>query len=199
MQQLILGSSSPFRAELLSKLSLPFIAVSPDIDEQTLDNEAPEQLVKRLAEQKAQAIAVSYPNALIIGSDQVAVVDSTILGKPGDHQNAVKQLQSVSGKTVQFLTGLALLNSKSGEMQSLVEPFEVSFKLLTFDQIDFYLKQEQPYQCAGSFKSEGFGISLFSKLKGDDPNSLIGLPLIRLIAMLKKQGIDVLQANQCSP
>ena len=196
MQQLILGSSSVFRAALLAKLGLPFITVSPDIDEQALDNETPNQLVERLSQQKALAIAAEYPDALIIGSDQVAVVDSTILGKPGEHENAVKQLQAVSGKKVRFLTGLALLNSKSGEMQSLVEPFEVSFKTLSFEQIDFYLRQEQPYQCAGSFKSEGFGISLFSKLKGDDPNSLIGLPLIQLISMLENQAIDVLQPNQ---
>jgi MAF protein len=196
MQQLILGSSSPFRAKLLTKLGLPFDAVSPDIDEQILPEENAIQLVKRLSEKKAQAIAVDCPNALIIGSDQVAVLDSKILGKPGSHENAVQQLQAASGKIVLFLTGLALLNSKTGEMQSVVEPFEVHFKTLSLEQIDFYLRQEQPYQCAGSFKSEGFGISLFSKLNGNDPNSLIGLPLIRLIAMLKKQGIDVLQPNQ---
>ena len=196
MQQLILGSSSPFRAELLAKLGLPFNAISPDIDEQVLPEENASQLVLRLSKQKAQAIAVDNPNALIIGSDQVAVLEGGILGKPGNHNNAVGQLQAASGKTVQFLTGLALLNSKTGEMQSIVEPFEVSFKVLTFEQIDFYLKQETPYQCAGSFKSEGFGISLFSKLSGDDPNSLIGLPLIRLIHMLQEQGINVLQPNQ---
>lgn len=196
MQQLILGSSSPFRAELLAKLGLPFDAMSPDIDEQALPGESASQLVLRLSEQKAQAIAIDNPNALIIGSDQVAVLEGEILGKPGNHTNAVQQLQAASGKTVQFLTGLALFNSKTGGMQSIVEPFEVSFKTLTFEQIDFYLKQETPYQCAGSFKSEGFGISLFSKLNGDDPNSLIGLPLIRLISMLQKQGIDVLQPNQ---
>lgn len=196
MQQLILASSSPFRAELLAKLGLPFDAISPDIDEQALTDESPELLVLRLSEQKAQAIATKYPDALIIGSDQVAVLDGEILGKPGNHQSAVQQLQAASAKKIRFLTGLALLNSKTGEMQSVVEPFEVSFKTLTFDQIDFYLKQEQPYQCAGSFKSEGFGISLFSKLNGNDPNSLIGLPLIQLISMMKKQGIDVLQPNQ---
>lgn len=195
MQQLILGSSSPFKSELLAKLDLPFIAVSPDIDETTLPNESAEQLVQRLSQQKANAIAIDYPNALIIGSDQVAVIDGVILGKPGNHQQAVQQLQAASAKTVQFLTGLALLNSQNGEMQSVVEPFKVSFKALSLQQIDFYLRQEQPYQCAGSFKSEGFGISLFSKLNGNDPNSLIGLPLIQLIAMLQKQGIDVLQPN----
>lgn len=196
MQQLILGSSSPFRAEILSKLGLPFITSSPDIDESALTGEQAEQLVQRLSEQKAYKIAESYPNALIIGSDQVAVLDGAILGKPGNHNNAVKQLTAASGKTVKFLTGLALLNSQSGHMQSVVDTFEVGFKTLSASQIDFYLRQEQPYQCAGSFKSEGFGISLFSKLHGNDPNSLIGLPLIRLIGLLATEGIDVLQPNQ---
>lgn len=196
MQQLILGSSSPFRAEILSKLGLPFITASPDIDESSLAGELAEQLVKRLSEQKAYKIAESHPDALIIGSDQVAVLDGAILGKPGNHDNAVKQLTAASGKTVKFLTGLALLNSRTGHIQSVVETFEVGFKTLSASQIDFYLRQEQPYQCAGSFKSEGFGISLFSKLQGNDPNSLIGLPLIRLISLLAAEGIDVLQPNQ---
>lgn len=196
MQQLILGSSSPFRAEIMAKLGLDFITASPDIDESPLDNELAEQLVQRLSEKKARKIAETFPDALIIGSDQVAVLDGKILGKPGNHDNALKQLSAASGKTVHFLTGLALFNSKTSEMYSLVEPFEVSFKTLTTAQIEFYLQQEEPYQCAGSFKSEGFGISLFSKLNGDDPNSLIGLPLIRLITLLEKQGIDVLQPNQ---
>tara|TARA_R110001606_G_scaffold395664_2_gene568486 strand:+ start:100292 stop:100882 length:591 start_codon:yes stop_codon:yes gene_type:complete len=196
MQQFILGSSSPFRAEILAKLGLPFIKVSPDIDESSLAGEKPEQLVQRLSEQKAYKIAESHPNALIIGSDQVAVLDGEVLGKPGNHDNAVKQLTAASGKTVKFFTGLALLNSQTGHIQSVVESFEVGFKTLSTSQIDFYLRQEQPYQCAGSFKSEGFGISLFSKLNGNDPNSLIGLPLIRLISLLEAEGVDVLQPNQ---
>tara|TARA_R110002050_G_scaffold1244_4_gene8603 strand:- start:36857 stop:37447 length:591 start_codon:yes stop_codon:yes gene_type:complete len=196
MQQLILGSSSPFRAEILNKLGLPFIQVSPDVDESSLDGEQPEQLVQRLSEQKAYKIAETHPNALIIGSDQVAILDGKVLGKPGNHDNAVKQLTAASGKTVSFLTGLALLNSRTGHIQSVIETFEVSFKILSASQIDFYLRQEQPYQCAGSFKSEGFGISLFSKLKGNDPNSLIGLPLIRLISLFEAEGLDVLQPNQ---
>lgn len=195
MQQLILGSSSPFRAELLAKLGLAFTTASPDIDESPLANEPAEQLVRRLSEQKASAISQHHTDALIIGSDQVAILDGQILGKPGNHDNAVKQLVMASGKTVLFQTGLALLNSQSGQIHSLVEPFEVSFKTLSLAQIEFYLQQEQPYQCAGSFKSEGFGISLFSRLRGDDPNSLIGLPLIRLIELLKAEGIDILQPN----
>ncbi|MDF1588043.1 MAG: Maf family protein [Gammaproteobacteria bacterium] len=195
MQQLILGSSSPFRAELLSKLGLPFETASPDIDEQPLENEHAADLVKRLSEQKAHAIAGRYPNALIIASDQVALLDNTILGKPGDHQNALKQLMAASGKTVIFLTGLVLMNSQTGNIHSSVEMYSVEFKQLTPEQIEFYLNKEQPYQCAGSFKSEGFGISLFNKLQGDDPNTLIGLPLIRLTEMLKAEGIDILQPN----
>ena len=195
MQQLILGSSSPFRAELLNKLGLTFIQVSPDIDETPIPGESPAALVKRLAESKAREIGRTHPEALIIGSDQVAVIDDAILGKPGNHQNAMAQLKSASGREVTFLTGLALLNAKNGHIQSSVEPFSVHFRNLTDNQIDFYLKKEQPYQCAGSFKSEGFGISLFSKLVGDDPNTLIGLPLIRLIAMLQREDIDVLQLH----
>ena len=196
MQQLILGSSSPFRAEILTKIGLAFTTASPDIDERSLIDEKPEQLVKRLSEQKAFKIAEKHPNALIIGSDQVAVLDGKVLGKPGNHEDAVKQLMAASGKTVLFMTGLALLNSQTNNIQSLVEPFEVEFKKLTFEQINYYLHKEQPYQCAGSFKSEGFGISLFSKLNGDDPNSLVGLPLIRLISLLEAEGINVLQPNQ---
>lgn len=196
MQQLILGSSSPFRAELLNKLGLHFIQVSPDIDETPLDGETPSALVERLASEKAREIAKTHPEALIIGSDQVAVIDQDILGKPGNHQTAMTQLKRASGRQVEFLTGLALFNAKTSQMQSLVEPFTVHFRTLSDNQIDFYLKKEQPYQCAGSFKSEGFGISLFSKLVGDDPNSLIGLPLIRLIKMLELEHIDVLQLQQ---
>lgn len=196
MQQLILGSSSPFRAELLNKLGLHFIQVSPDIDETPLAGETPSALVERLATEKAREIAKTHPEALIIGSDQVAVIDQDILGKPGNHQTAMTQLKRASGRQVEFLTGLALFNAKTSNMQSLVEPFTVHFRTLSDNQIDFYLKKEQPYQCAGSFKSEGFGISLFSKLVGDDPNSLIGLPLIRLINMLELEHIDVLQLQQ---
>ncbi len=195
MQQLILGSSSPFRAQLLDKLQLHYATFSPDIDESSQPGEKPEQLVKRLSEQKALAVAKQFNDALIISSDQLAVVDQQILGKPGNHENAIKQLLSVSGKTVRFLTGLALYNAKTKTMQSVVEPFDVSFRQLTTEQIAFYLKQEKPYNCAGSFKSEGFGISLFNRLHGDDPNTLIGLPLIRLIDLLANEGINILENN----
>ena len=198
MYPLILGSSSVYRVELLRKLNLPFRTVSPNIDEAPLQNEVPADLVKRLAEQKAIAIALSHPKALIIGSDQVAVLNGDILGKPGTHEAATEQLQAASGQTVLFLTGLALFNSETQRMQSLVEPFEVTFKNLSDKQIQFYLEKEEPYQCAGSFKSEGLGISLFDKLQGNDPNSLIGLPLIELISLLNNEGLDVLQPSRTS-
>lgn len=198
MYPLILGSSSVYRVELLRKLNLPFRTVSPNIDEAPLQNEVPADLVKRLAEQKAIAIALSHPKALIIGSDQVAVLHGDILGKPGTHEAATEQLQAASGQTVLFLTGLALFNSETQRMQSLVEPFEVTFKNLSDKQIQFYLEKEEPYQCAGSFKSEGLGISLFDKLQGNDPNSLIGLPLIELISLLNNEGLDVLQPSPTS-
>ncbi len=195
MQQIILGSSSPFRADLLDKLHLDYITFSPDIDESALEGETPDKLVKRLSEQKAIAVARRYNEGLIISSDQVAVSDNQILGKPGSHQNAVEQLTSVSGKTVRFSTGLALYNAKTNRMQSLVEHFDVSFRELSAEKIDFYLRQEKPYNCAGSFKSEGFGISLFSRLQGNDPNTLIGLPLIKLIDLLANEEIFILKQN----
>ena len=192
MQALILGSSSPFRAEILGKLNLPFSTASPDIDETPYEGEPAIALVERLSRQKAMAIAESHPDALIIGSDQVAVIGNQILGKPGDHQTARQQLAMSSGKTVRFLTGLALYNAQDGKMQSLVAPFDVTFRMLNEDDIEHYLLAEQPYNCAGSFKSEGLGICLFERLNGDDPNTLIGLPLIQLTKLLKNVGIDVL-------
>ena len=192
MQALILGSSSPFRAEILGKLNLPFSTASPDIDETPYEGEPAIALVERLSRQKAMAIAESHPDALIIGSDQVAVIGNQILGKPGNHQTARQQLAMSSGKTVRFLTGLALYNAQDGKMQSLVAPFDVTFRMLNEDDIEHYLLTEQPYNCAGSFKSEGLGICLFERLNGDDPNTLIGLPLIQLTKLLKNVGIDVL-------
>lgn len=192
MQALILGSSSPFRAEILGKLNLPFSTASPDIDETPYEGEPAIALVERLSRQKAMAIAESHPDALIIGSDQVAVIGNQILGKPGNHQTARQQLAISSGKTVRFLTGLALYNAQDGKMQSLVAPFDVTFRMLNEDDIEHYLLTEQPYNCAGSFKSEGLGICLFERLNGDDPNTLIGLPLIQLTKLLKNVGIDAL-------
>ena len=188
---LILGSTSPFRKELLNKLGLSFITDVPDIDESIQSNEPPERFVQRLAQEKAQAVAQRHTNALIIGSDQVACIDNDILGKPGNRERAIEQLTQASGKRVSFYTGLCLLNSGSGESQVVCEPFHVYFRELSQEQIKRYLDAEQPYNCAGSFKSEGLGISLFERLEGNDPNALIGLPLIRLIAMLEHEGVSV--------
>lgn len=192
MPNLVLGSTSPFRKALLEKLQLEFITDSPEIDESRKPDETPEQLVARLACEKARAVAERHPNSLIIGSDQVAVNGDAILGKPGNHEKAIEQLRAASGKAVRFLTGLCLYNSGSRSEQVVVEPFSVHFRDLSDEQIDNYLRAERPYNCAGSFKSEAMGIALFDKLEGDDPNSLIGLPLIRLIRMLEKEGVRVI-------
>lgn len=185
---LILGSSSPFRKELLSRLQLPFETASPDIDETPLEGESPEELVARLSREKAAEVAREYPHHLIIGSDQVAVNGDEVLGKPGSFDAACRQLSAASGKSVQFLTGLTLLNSESGASQSEVVPFQVHFRELDNDRIERYLRAEEPYNCAGSFKSEGLGITLFESLEGTDPSALMGLPLIRLVRMLEKEG-----------
>lgn len=189
---LILASSSPYRQQLLSRLGLPFEAASPALDETPLAEESPEALVLRLAETKARALAGRFPDARIIGSDQVAVLDGRMLGKAGDHERALAQLQACSGRRVQFLTGLCLLDSQTGLAQTVIEPFSVRFRALSDAQINTYLLREQPYDCAGSFKVEGLGIALFEALEGSDPNALIGLPLIRLIGLLAEAGVDVL-------
>jgi septum formation protein len=188
---LILGSSSPFRKELLQRLCLDYQTLSPDIDETRLVDETAEQMVKRLSLEKAQAIAAVVPNALIIGSDQCAVLEGKILGKPGNHANAMQQLQDSSGQCVQFLTGLCLYDSQTGEYQLDLVPYGVEFRNLNTDEIDRYLKNETPYNCAGSFKSEGLGMSLFKGFTGSDPTALIGLPLIRLTEMLRNIGISL--------
>lgn len=192
MTKLILASSSPFRRQILDKLQIEYTCISPDIDESQLENETASQLVKRLAENKAQKIADSVSDSLVIGSDQVAVLEDEILGKPHTHENAVEQLKKLSGKTVTFLTGLALINSKTGQVQSETVPFKVVFRSLSKQMIENYLKTEQPYNCAGSFKSEALGIVLFEKLEGEDPNTLVGLPLIRLVRMLESEGMNIL-------
>jgi len=192
MPSLVLASSSPFRRQILDKLNLDYECHSPDIDESPLNNEQAIDLVERLAIAKAQAVAGAYPNALIIGSDQVAVIDGKIVGKPHTHEKAVQQLKSASGNAVTFYTGLALHNSATGDTQSEVVPFSVHFRELSDGMIENYLLAEQPYNCAGSFKSEGMGIALFEKLEGDDPNTLIGMPLIRLIRMLENENFPVL-------
>lgn len=190
--RLVLASSSPYRRELLSRLQLPFEVIVPDVDEASHPNETPQALVERLAVAKARAVAVRAPDALIIGSDQVAVYDGAIVGKPHTHDNAVRQLRSAAGKTVMLYTGLALVNAATGRVQSEVVPFGVMFRPLTEAQIENYLRKEQPYGCAGSVRSEGLGIALLERFDGDDPNTLIGLPLIRLVRMLEREGVDLL-------
>lgn len=192
MKTLVLGSTSPFRKTILEKLQLPFHCAKPDIDETEKEDESPQALVERLAIEKAKAVRSQYPNALIIGSDQVAVCEGEILGKPHNFNNAVVQLSKFSGKSITFYTGLCVYDSEQDKAIALVEPFTVHFNQLSQEDIANYLNAEQPYNCAGSFKSEGLGICLFSKLEGDDPNTLIGLPLIRLVGLLKQHGIDVL-------
>ncbi|MCW9059464.1 MAG: Maf family nucleotide pyrophosphatase [Gammaproteobacteria bacterium] len=187
--QIVLASTSPFRRELLSRLCIPFEIVSPAVDESQLPGETPEVMVQRLSEAKARAGAAQFPRALVIGSDQVAVVDDEVLGKPGDHELARAQLQKLSGRTVSFLTGLCLYNAANGIAETRLVPFRVRFRTLDEARIERYLQREQPYNCAGSFKSEGLGITLFKAMEGDDPTSLIGLPLITLTSLLAKAGV----------
>ena len=186
---LVLASTSPYRRELLGRLGLPFSSARPDADESPLPGEAPEALVARLAELKARSVAAHHPQALVIGSDQVAVLDDAVLGKPGTPERAREQLTRASGRCVRFLTGLCLLDAASDEARVLVETFTVHFRELDAARIARYVDAEQPYDCAGSFKSEGLGITLFTHLEGDDPNSLIGLPLIRLVDLLAERGV----------
>lgn len=190
--KLILASSSPFRRELLSRLMIPFEVVVPNVDETPRPHESPQALVERLAVLKAQTVASKHRDTLVIGSDQVAVHNGEIVGKPLTHERAVDQLKSASGKTVLLYTGLALVNSASGRVQSEVVPYGVTFRALTELQIETYLRKEQPYHCAGSVKSEGLGVALLERFDGEDPATLIGLPLIRLIRMLENEGLVII-------
>ncbi len=194
---LILASSSPFRKAILEKLGVTFVAASPDIDEARHDGETPYDLVLRLAAAKAKKVAKLH-SGLIIASDQVATFGlgtdkaDEILTKPLTHENAFKQLKQSSGRTVTFLTSIVLLNTKTNNLQNHVEFFQVFFKTLSDNQIRSYLEKENVLNCAGSFKSEGLGVELFSCMKGDDPNSLIGLPTIKLVDMLAKENVHIL-------
>jgi MAF protein len=190
--KLVLGSTSPFRKTLLERLHIDFVCDSPDIDETPLQNEAVEQMVVRLAIAKAQAISPRHPESLIIGSDQSAVLNGEKLSKPGNFENAFKQLTRASGEKITFQTGLCLLNSATGNIQSVCVPYTVVFKTLTPTMITNYLHKEEPYNCAGSFKSEALGIALFERFEGSDPNSLIGLPLIELVNFLDNEGFSIL-------
>ncbi|MDP1765782.1 MAG: Maf family nucleotide pyrophosphatase [Methylotenera sp.] len=191
-QTLILASSSEFRRELLQKLQIPFSSISPRVDETPLANEKPHETALRLAQIKAKKIGSEYPHALIIGCDQVATLDGEQLGKPLNHQNAIKQLQLMRGREVTFHSAICLYNATTGNMQAEVVPYLVHFRQLSDEQIENYLNKEQPYQCAGSAKSEGLGIALIERMIGEDPNALIGLPLIKLVNMLQNEKIAVL-------
>ena len=191
MLPLLLASSSPYRRELLQRLRLPFTWSSPNIDEARQGDETAAELVRRLARLKAQALAEHHPQHLIIGSDQVAVLGERILGKPHSAERACKQLLAASGQSVTFLTGLALLNSATGHCQVDCIPFTVTLRELDRQRVERYVQTEQPLDCAGSFKAEGLGVSLFQSTHGSDATSLIGLPLIRLVDMLLKEGVQV--------
>ena len=191
MKSLVLGSSSPYRKELLNKLGLPFETCSPDIDETPLPNETPDELVLRLALSKAKAVAELHPNSLIISSDQVSVLNGIINGKPKSKERAFAQLKASSGNVISFHTSLCLYDATDKTYQLESEPYCVHFRTLSDQAIHRYIEKEKPLNCAGSFKSEGLGIALFEKLEGRDPNTLIGLPLILLIQMLNKKAIDI--------
>ena len=190
--QIVLASTSKYRRELLARLGLPFNVASPDVDETALPNEAPQDTARRLAEAKARVVAARFPQALVIGSDQVAVLGDMPLGKPGNHANALRQLRAMRGKEVVFHTALCLCDAASGRAQTRIVPFYVRFRDYSDAQIERYLQLEQPYDCAGSARCEGLGIALIAEMRGEDPNALIGLPLIALTEMLAAQGVSVL-------
>ncbi|WP_318385335.1 nucleoside triphosphate pyrophosphatase [Enterobacter sp.] len=192
MSRLVLASTSPYRRALLEKLGVTFECAASGVDETALPGETPRHLVLRLAQAKAQALAERYPQHLIIGSDQVCVLDGEITGKPLTEENAVKQLMKARGNIVTFYTGLALYNSATGHLQTECEPFDVHFRHLSEQEITDYLRKERPLNCAGSFKSEGLGITLFERLEGRDPNTLVGLPLIALCQMLRREDCNPL-------
>lgn len=189
---LILASSSMYRRELLTRLQLPFSCISPEVDESPLENELPQETALRLAQVKAKKISLSNPKSLIIGCDQVATLDNIQLGKPLTHDNATKQLRLMRGREVVFHSALCLYNPVTENMQAEVVPYFVTFRELSDAQIESYLIKEQPYECAGSAKSEGLGIAIIEKMTGEDPNALIGLPLIKLVGMLQNEGVYVI-------
>lgn len=188
---LYLASKSPYRAELLGRLGLLFTAVAPHCDERPFTNESAEDLVARLAREKAESVASAHRDSIVIGSDQIAECGGELLGKPGSFERAMAQLQQLSGQRVIFHTGMCVLDARSGYDQLVVEPFAVVFRPLERGQIERYLWKEKPFDCAGSFKSEGLGIALFERFEGRDPTALVGLPLMRLVALLANLGITV--------
>lgn len=191
MPQLVLASTSPYRRELLLRLQIPFVTVAPNVDESPLPGEPPAQTADRLAELKARAVANEFPQALIIGSDQVAYSGNERFGKPQTRANAFRQLQTMRGREIVFHTGLCLLNTLTGRLQRRVALNHVGFRELRDDEIEAYLDKEDALNCAGSARSEGLGISLLAYLRGDDPNALVGLPLIALCEMLRGEGVPL--------
>jgi len=191
-RQLVLASTSAYRRELLRRLALPFECVAPEVDETPLSGEAPWDTALRLSLAKARAVSGRFPKALVIGSDQVATHDGRPLGKPGNHDNARAQLRRLSGAAADFHTAVSLLDARTGEARSHVVPCRVVFRVLDDRLIESYLRLEQPYDCAGSAKSEGLGIALIQRIETEDPTSLIGLPLIALTTMLEQAGLPVL-------
>ena len=191
---LILGSTSRYRRELLQRLRVPFDVVSPDVDETPLPGEDPQTLATRLALAKAKAVAALHPNAVVIGSDQVADLNGEPLGKPGTHERAVVQLQRMRGQTVIFQTAVSVVCQASGFEQTELAQIKVRFRDLSDVEIEDYLRAEEPYDCAGSAKSEGLGIALLDAIENDDPTALIGLPMIRTARLLRAAGIDLLRA-----
>ena len=189
---LVLGSTSRYRRELLQRLQIPFEVASPEVDETPLPGESPRDLALRLALAKAQAVAARFPQAVVIGSDQVADLHGTPLGKPGTHERAVAQLRQMRGQTVVFQTALSVVCLETGFSQTALAPVRVQFRQLSDAEIEAYLRAEQPYDCAGSAKSEGLGISLLDAIDSDDPTALVGLPLIRTCQLLRAAGVTLL-------
>lgn len=192
--KLVLASTSRYRRELLSRLKLPFEVVSPNVDETPMPYETPSATALRLSVLKAQAVIDQFPEALIIGSDQVLMLEEEQLGKPGNYENAFQQLKTMQGKAMVFHTALTLLNSRTGHAQTRDIPTVVHIRNLSDAQIEAYLKKEEPYDCAGSAKSESLGIALMERMESPDPTALIGLPLMTLTDMLLREGVDVLSS-----
>jgi septum formation protein len=189
--KLVLASTSAYRRALLSRLGIPFEVAAPGTDETRLPGEAPQAMAERLARAKAQAVASAFPDALVIGSDQTAVCADEILGKPGSHENAIRQLRLMSGREAAFITSLCVLSTRTGDAAVRTVPYFVQFRHLSDATIERYLAREKPYDCAGSAKAEALGIVLIERMRGDDPTALMGLPLIALVDLLREFGLEI--------
>jgi septum formation protein len=198
MHPIVLASTSPYRRALLERLGLPFVAIAPEVEEATRPGESPHALAARLAEAKARSVGARYPGAVVIGSDQVSVLDGRPSGKPGDARANVEVLMASSGRRVEFLTGLCVIDGPRGQTRLEVVPYSVWFRPLERRQAEAYVAVEQAWDCAGGFRCEGLGAALFDRMEGEDPTALVGLPLIALTRMLGETGIDVLLQAQSS-